>query len=195
MSLSSERAASTRLCLVACTIVAGAVRHKRAKTELPCCNEPLLPVVLIPPLNRTWLCLPPPPSLPFRQEWTRARHLTMASGDRSSFLEIPGAWISKEWDLDLSFSASLTPPSSKEPAYISTSLKESPTPPPRRDLLPPPVVPIVVHSTPRASYPTLGLRKSNPRGRKAIFVMPVDLKAAAETTPQVRSIQSVCRFL
>ncbi|KAF9654372.1 hypothetical protein BDM02DRAFT_79589 [Thelephora ganbajun] len=108
----------------------------------------------------------------------------MVSDDRSSLLEIPGAWISKELDLDLSLPASLTPPSSIQPACIRTSLKEPPTLPPCCDPLPSPSAQIVVRSTPRTSYHTLGPCKFDHRVTRAILMMPVGSKAAAEVAPQ-----------
>lgn len=118
----------------------------------------------------------------------------MASGDRSSFLEIPGAWISGELDLDLSFPASLTPPSCKRPAYNGTSLKESVALPPSCDAPLPSSAPIIVHSTPRASRYTLGAGKPDHGADRATFIMPVNSKIAAEASPQVSRIQNVDQF-
>ena len=112
----------------------------------------------------------------------------MASDDGSSLLEIPGAWVSTELDLNLSSPASPTPHPGIQPAYISAPLKESPTLPLSCDPRLPPSMSIFVRPAPRASYPTFGPRESDPKVRRGSFGMPVSLKAAAEATPQVRLV-------
>lgn len=118
----------------------------------------------------------------------------MASDDGNSLLEIPGAWISTELDLDLSLPVSLTAPSSVRSAYIRSPLNEPPIPLPRCDTLPPPSAPIVGRSTPRAAYLALEPHESDLGVERATVVMSVGPDAAADVTPQVRGIQNVGRF-
>ena len=107
----------------------------------------------------------------------------MASDDGNSLLEIPGAWVSTELDTNLSSPASPTPHPGIQPAYISTPLKEPPALPLSCD---PPSMSVFARPTPHTSHPTLGPRVSDPKVRRGSFVAPVDLKTAAEATPQVR---------
>ena len=107
------------------------------------------------------------------------------SGDMSSLLEIPGAWISKELDLDLSLPTSLTPSSNTPTAYIRTTLDE--LPPSRDPPLPTPAP--IVHSTPRASRCHTGGGPDH-GVREEAFPMPVCSIIAVEDTPQVGDIKN-----
>lgn len=173
--------------LWACAIAGWPPITRTYKERTGCCNEQfsLLPLVSSPQPEPGFACYHHHPALSFGSGLEHVIR-AMASGGGSSLLETPGAWISKESDPELSTPVPLTPPSSIQPAYISTSLKESPTFPPSCDPLPLPLVPIAVHSTPRISYPTLGPRESDPRVRKATLVMPVGVKTTAEATLHVR---------
>lgn len=109
-----------------------------------------------------------------------ALDLVISSGDKSSLLEFPDAWISKESDLDPSVPASLTPPPSRRTAYIGAV--ESPIPP-------------ISCGPPPPSCHTVALSRPELKFKEPKLTMHSSSKKAAGATPQVSGIEYLDRFL